>query len=157
MDIDEIVSNFLGDAQYRVAELGIEINTQKKEGYNIEENTWLRAQLILWMDLLYESRSSIYEGYNYLGSWSDRDIQAECEYLRKLTGMANIPYITFAGYSPEIRNEIIGDPEGGTGAEFPYGEPDDILVYAEAGTTPVATPFPIEGGMTDETIFEYFN
>ena len=156
MEIDIIVSRFLADAQYRIAELGTEINTQKKEGYNIEENTWLRAQLILWMDLLYESRSSIYEGYNYLGSWSDRDIQAECEYLRKLTGMANIPYITFAGYSPEIRNEIIGgDPS--IGVDLPYGVPDDILVYLTAGTNPVPQPFPKEGGMIGETIFEYFN
>ena len=156
MNINIIVERFLADAQYRIAELGTEINTQKKEGYNFEENTWLRSQLILWMDLLYESRNSIYEGYNYLGSWTDRDIQAECEYLRKLTGMANIPYITFAGYSPEIRNEIIGGG-GGIGINFPYGVPDEILVYLEAGTSPVPQPFPSEGGMTGETIFEYFN
>ena len=156
MTIDEIVNNFLRDAQWRVAELGNEITALKKQGYDYEEPKWLRAQLILWMDLLYESRASIYEGYNFLGSWSDRDIQAECEYLRKLTGMAKVPIITFAGYSPEIRNEIIGgDP--GDGVDFPFGNVGDILVYETQGSSPNAIPFPQVGGMEGETIFEYFS
>ncbi len=154
MTIDEIVDRFLADAQYRVATLSIEMTDQKKEGLPITNNEWLRSQLILWMDLLYDSRHSIYDGYNFLGSWSDREIQAECEYLRKLTGMTEIPYITFAGYSPEIRNNIIG---GGGGVSFPFGNVNDILVYQTAGNTPVTQQFPEEGGMIGETVFEFFN
>jgi hypothetical protein len=154
MTIDEIVSNFLRDAQYRVAEFTIAISDKKKEGYNYSDEDFMRAQLILWMDLLYNSRGSIYEGYNFLESWTDREIQEECEYLRKFTGMGEIPYLTFAGYSPEIRQIITG---GGDGISFPSGNVGDILYYATQGTTPITTPFPQEGGMIGETIDEYFN
>lgn len=155
MNIDEIIANFLRDAQYRVAELAVVINDKKKEGYNYEEEEWLRAQLILWMDLLYDPRADIYEGYNFLEDWTDREIQAECEYLRKLTGMGDIPWLTFAGYSPQIRQEILGDSSGG--ASFPFGNVGDILIYEVAGNIPVPRPFPDVGGMVGETIAEYFN
>ena len=154
MTIDEIISNFLRGAQYRIAEFTIEINEKKKEGYNYDEEQFKRAQLILFMDLLYDSRANIKDGYNFLADWTDLEIQRETEYLRKFTGMGEIPYLTFAGYSPEIRQEILGD---GSGATFPFGNVGDMLVYLTAGNTPVTIPFPEEGGMIGETIDEYFN
>ena len=152
--IDETINNFLRDAQYRIAELSVSIEEKRKEGYSHDDELWLRSQLILWMDMIYDPRGGIYDGYNYLESWTDREIQAECEYLRKLSGMAHMPLLTFAGYSPQIRQIITGDSGSAT---FPYGNINDILVYTSAGNTPVATPFPQIGGMTTETIAEYFN
>lgn len=159
MTIDEIISRFLADAQYRVAEYAGEITELKKEGYTYDEQSFHRAELILWMDLLYESRMPVHDGYNLLGAWEDREIQAECEYLRKVTGMANMPYITFAGYSPYIKSEIEGGdviPPGGS-PTFPFGFVGDILVYENDGTSPVTRAFPEEGGMINETIQEYFS
>ena len=153
-DINTIVNDFLRDAQYRIAEFTIEINEKKKEGYSYDEEQFMRAQLILFMDLLYDSRADIYEGYNFLEDWTDLEIQRETEYLRKFTGMGEIPYLTFAGYSPEIRQEILGD---GNGVTFPFGNVGDMLIYQTAGIAPVTIPFPEEGGMIGETIDEYFN
>jgi len=70
-----------------------------------------------------------------------------------------MPYITFAGYSPSIRTIIIGDDttSGGGDADFPFGFVNDILVYQADGTSPVTQAFPEEGGMTNETIQEYFS
>jgi hypothetical protein len=155
MNINQYILDFLADAQYRVAELAGEILELKNGGYGYEVEEWERAQLILWMDLLYESRDSIWDWYNYLGKWTDKEIKQECEYLRKLSGMSKIPWLTFSAYAPDVVNVILG---GGTSANFPTGNSGDILLYDTDGLNPTPTHFPEEGGMTDEitSITEYF-
>ena len=155
-DINEVVDRFLADAQYRIAELSIEMNQLKDDRQPYERQAKIRANLILWMDLLYESRDCIYEGYNYLGEWTDEEIQAECEYLRNISGMAEIPAFSFAGYSSTIKANIVGATPD---AQFPFGTAGNILVYENDGSIPVTKPFPEEGGMIEEIndINLYFN
>lgn len=154
-DLNTTISDFLRDSQFRVAELSVEMaamKTKRPEYYRLHD---LRAQLILWMDLLYESRDNIHgDDFNYLDPevWSERAIISECEYLRKISGMATIGYITFAGYSPIIRNIITGV----SGGNLPAGLENQYIVYDVNGN-PVATNFPTIGGMQTETITQYFS
>jgi hypothetical protein len=152
-DLNQTVYNFLADAQYRVAELSIEMSEMKVRRSEYNEKHDLRAQLILWMDLLYESRDNLYgDAYNYLSDWTERQILAECEYLRQLSGMAAIGYITFAGYSPII----IANTNSGSGANLPAGNENDYIRYDVNGN-PITEPFPNVAGMTTETIEQYFS
>lgn len=155
-DLNTTIADFLRDAQYRVAELTIEMNAMKKkrdEYYSLHD---LRAQLIMWMDLLYESRDSIYgDDFNYLDPeiWPEWDIISECEYLRRISGMATIGYLTFAGYSPIVRNIITG---GSGSGNLPVGAENQYIRY-DANGDPVAEDFPSIGGMETETITQYFS
>jgi hypothetical protein len=156
-DVNTVVNDFLRDAQYRVAELAIAINEGKKKhkrrrGKNTEEKDW-RTQLLLWMDILFDSRNPIYStDYNFLFDWTDREIIAECEYLRALTGMNNIPFLTWAGYSPTVRVVVTQQVAG----NLPAGNEDDIITYDGNGN-PITIPFPKIGGMQSETISQYFS
>ncbi len=151
-DLNTTIADFLRDAQYRVATLSIQMIGMKKRRKEYDRLHDLRAQIILWMDLLYESRDSVYgDDFNYLGGWTDRQIIEECEYLRKIGGMSTIAYITFAGYSPIVRSIITGV----VGA-IPPGTENQYLRFNSGGNL-VAEAFPIIGGMTTETISEYFS
>jgi len=151
-DLNTTVDNFLRDAQYRVATLSIEMYGMKRRRKQYDALHDLRAQIILWMDMLYESRDNIYgNDYNYLGGWTDRQIIEECEYLRKIGGMSTIGYITFAGYSPVVRSVVTGVPNA-----IPAGTENQYLRFNSAGDL-VAEDFPDIGGMISETISEYFS
>ena len=153
-DVNTVVNDFLRDAQYRVAQLATLVNKGKTESKRRnryeKEDSW-RAQLILWMDLLFDSKHSFKTGYNFLGDWTDREIIAECEYLRKITGMNEIAWLTFAGYSQTI-NQIITGVIG----TLPVGTEDEHIVYDASGN-PYATPFPVTGGMGSLTISQFFS
>lgn len=151
-NLNTTISEFLRDAQYRVSKLSIEMNAMKKRRRGYDKLHDLRAQLLLWMDLLYESRDSIYTPeFNYLGGWTERQIIGECEYLRSISGMATIAYITFAGYNPVVRNVITGI-EG----NIPAGTENQYLRYDANGNL-IAEDFPSIAGMQGETITQYFN
>ncbi len=151
-DLNTTIADFLRDAQYRVATLSIEMYGMKRRRKEYDRLHDLRAQIILWMDLLYESRDSIYgDDFNYLGGWTDRQIIEECQYLRKIGGMSNIAYITFAGYSPIVRSVITG-----VANVIPSGLENQYLRF-DAGGNLVAEAFPVTGGMTTESISEYFS
>ena len=105
------------------------------------------------MDCLYESRHTIYgSAYNFLYDWTDNEIMGECEYLRALTGMNDIPYLTWAGYSPTVRTVITQLTTG----NLPVGSEDEIITY-DGNSTPITIPFPKVGGMQGETIAQYFS
>ena len=155
-DYEQTVSEFLRDGQYRIAELTIEIDQKKRDSIDWLEPALLRWELINWMNLLVDPRQDIKDGSNFLLSgsqpWTEREVIAECEYLRRKSGMNNIPWITFAGYSPVIRSE-----EGSGGTGLPSGNPGDTIIY-DSSSVPRAVPFPqYTGNPNDVNIDEYFN
>jgi hypothetical protein len=153
-DLNTVINEFLRDAQYRVAELSVELDDARDQRLFDKGAFAIRAELILWMDLLFDPRQDVLDpAYNFLDGWDERDIIGECEYLRQKSGMSSIPYATFAGYSPDISNKIIGE---GSGETLPVGSPGDHIVYNTSGI-PVADPFPTEGGMQSETIDQFFD
>ena len=153
MNIDQIINNFLRDASYRIAEYSIVIDTKKKEGENYDKERHLRSVLIQAMQVFYAPKQNLKEGYNYASNWTDRQIQAEIEFLRKVTKMTKYPSLTFTGYSPLIRQEILGDSGNAT---LPLGSTNDILVYSGNNNNPDPVPFPMEGGYKQESIDVYF-
>lgn len=150
--MEEYISFFLVDAQYRVAELTIEINEIRQRSK--KKNDWkkpylMRLELSVWISILYEAYMNIYDGYNFLSNWTETQIKEECEYLRAKTGITRIPYLSFASYAPEI---VIVE---GAGTGVPTGEQGQIVTY-DAARRAVAQPAPTDGGMLNMTIDEFF-
>lgn len=155
MDIDQIVSDFLRDAQFRITQIGTELDGLK----DFEEPRYIelesqRLQLYLYMDILYVGQWSILDGYNHL-DWDDYDINLECEYLRNVTEMINSPYASFVGTYPEIVACITGQQPSGGG--LPAGNPGDFIYY-NANGNPVTEQFPLTVGMIDsDTVNSFFS
>ena len=154
MDIDQIISDFLRDAQFRITEIGTELDNladfQDPRYIELEEQ---RLQLYLYMDILYVGQWSILDGFNHL-DWDDYEINLECEYLRNETKMINSPYASFVGSYPEIVACISGET-GGEG--LPSGSPGDFIYY-NSNSNPVVEQFPLTVGMADtDTVTTFFS
>lgn len=164
MDVNEYVSNFLRDAQYRISELTIEIDERRDEGEEdplFRELKTKRQALINFMEVVYDPYTSFTEnGYGFMkageNAWEDREIIEEIEYLRDYTDMTLIPYGVFTGYYPQILNNILGDGinQGGE-VVFPTGDYLEILRYNSSGQIE-SIPFPDYTGAGDLSIIDYF-
>jgi hypothetical protein len=163
MTTAQYISDYLRDAQYRIAQLGIEIDNKRDEGEEDPLFALLREKrkaLIDFMEIVYDPYHLYQDGgYNFLAAptaWTDREIAAEVEYLRDFADMTRIPYGVFTGYYPTIVNNILGDGFGANNsAVFPEGDYLDILRYNASGQLE-AIPFPQYTGMGNLSINDYF-
>lgn len=149
--MDEYISNFIIDAQYRIAELTVEIDEKRRSDDNWKIQYLKRLELSVWLSALYESVMDIYNGYNFLYNWSETEIKAECEYLRIKTDMARVPWISFTTYAPEIVVQGVG-----SGAGVPAGSFQQLITY-DASNQPYVDDEPEIGGMGSLTIDQYFS
>lgn len=163
MTIHDYIADFLRDAQYRVGKLTAEIDALADDGgYLYEEKINHRLWLTAFMDIVYEGRWLISDGYNHIqyvsvpveDSWTEREIIQEIQYLRYYTNMNEIPYINFTGHYPQIVLAITGSSQ--SGSEFPAGNPGDSIFY-NANKSPYAENIDPYGGIyTNESITSYF-
>ena len=156
MTIDQEISNFIRDAQYRIAEIGESLSNMKDEDSQEYANLKdIREQLYLFMDCLYVSYQDIIDGYNFLDAdWTDYFIKQEMEYLRRESGMINSPFDTYLILYNEI---VIGGAVVEGGANLPIGTANQFVGYDASGN-PVAQNFPTKVGMnTTETAAAYFS
>ncbi len=153
IDIDQYIADFIRDAQYRIAEIGVEIDGIKNgRSPRLKELLDWRDDLYLFMDILYVGEWSIIDGYNHLTDWTDEMVQSEAEYLRNKTGMVTSPFTTFVGVYPEIVASI----GGGSSSGLPQGDPLDFIQYNQNGEA-VTQPFPqFVGAQTGDTPATYF-
>jgi hypothetical protein len=173
MGVNETVNDFLRDAQYRVAELTIEMDELDDAGnYLYVEKEVLRHELLSWMDTIYWGRHNLVDGsteqtppdsspYNFTASgvsWTDNEIIQECHLLRNKANMNPVPFINWNNYNPELVS-YGGSPTTGnesTGAAFPIGTLGQYLTYNISGQV-VAQSWPIyAGALESEDIFDYF-
>lgn len=152
--IDQYISDFIRDAQFRIAELAVDM-----DGFDsFESKEYLDAEdkmnsLYNFMDVLYIGNWSILGGYNHI-DWDDYDIQSECERLRAYTSMVTSPYMTFVGNYPQIVSSITGSS---TSDGLPFGGANNFIFYNEAGD-PETILFPTSVGNVDgESAADYFS
>ncbi len=163
MTIHDYIAEFLKDAQYRVGKLTAEIDALSDDGgYLYDTKKEHRLWLTTFMDILYEGRWLILDGYNHVqyvdtpteDFWTEREIIQEIQYLRYHTNMNEVPYINFTGHYPQIVSTITGSSQSGSG--FPAGLPGDMLFYNLSGGV-YADSVDSTGGMYEnETIDSYF-
>ena len=66
LTLDQQISNFLRDAQYRVAELSNEGEAKRQDRKTAHKEDDLRSQLLAFIDLLYDSIDNIKDDYTTL-------------------------------------------------------------------------------------------
>lgn len=151
--IDQNVADFIRDAQFRIAEIGVSLDgLDDFESPEYTELEQQRLELYQFMDCLYVGQWSILDGYNHL-DWEEYDINQEMEYLRNRTSMITSPFITFVGNYPEIVESI-------TGLNFASGLPsgnNSQYIGYDANGNAIAIDFPVLAGMIDtDTALTYF-
>lgn len=154
-DIDQIVNDFMRDAQWRVAEIGIELDEMKsRNSAEYKRLSFIREELYLFMDSLYIGRHPISDGYTYIYNiWTERQVIEEIEYLRSWSGMTITPFYNFVSYYTQVLNQIT---QGGNASGLPQGDPGDFYVVNANGFVE-AYPFPSFAGMIDyESVSDYF-
>lgn len=165
--INQYVAEFLRDAQYRVGELTQEMIELRDEGSLHYEDMYNQRRAIWkFLQIVYDNYTLFTDnGYNFLGcdlstkfpQWTNREIIAEIDYLRVYGRMAQLPYLAFTGYYPEIVGSILGDGFnfGGDGWTPPTGDYLEILRYDVSGNL-IPVTWPDYSGMRTLTIDEYF-
>lgn len=143
--IDTYIEEFLRDAQYRIAQIGGELDDlNDADSPEYLKLSGYRLELYQFMDIIYVGTWSILDGYNHL-DWDDYDIKAEAEYLRNRTGMVTSPFTTFVGVYPQIVDSVTGT-DLTTG--LPAGDPGEFIYYNN-NSDPVTVKFPVSAGMAD--------
>jgi hypothetical protein len=154
MTIAEYIDDFLRDAQYRIGELSSEIDDVEDNGSTQYRELYeKRMQLITFMDIVYEGKWYIVDGYNHIqytttagteDMWTEREVIQEIERLRYYTSMNEMPFINFTAHYPQIVNPI-GSGGSGNGGNLPAGLPGDTIFYNASGM------------FTGESINSYFS
>lgn len=155
---NQVVANFLRDAEWRIAELSTEMGLLDDDGdIKYIELQHLRQGLITWMNIVYDFHHNLTsDGYNLLlggaNPWTDAEVVLECERQRSIAGLNPVPFIEFTGQVTEIVSNIINED----GVDFPAGFQGQILIYNASGV-PEAQDFPPYGGQEDgESLDTYF-
>ena len=160
VDLTTAINDFVRDAQYRIAELSVEIDENRDNGqYRMAEALLLRHELSTFVEVLWWSRHPIIDGSNFLAAsedWTDAEITREIHRLRNKGGLNPVPYISFAGYNPEIISQGDGSGGGCDGSCFPQGTLGQYLAYDGSGTV-IAQAWPeYVGANPQDDIFDYF-
>lgn len=154
INIDQYVADFLRDAQFRIAEMGVEMDAESDfNSPRYEELYGYRLELYQFMAVVYVGEWSIPDGYNHL-DWSEYDTRAEMEYLRNRTSMVTSPFTTFVGNYPQIVENITGI---NLATGLPVGVNGQYVGYDINGN-PVAIDFPVLAGAIDtDTALTFFS
>lgn len=162
MTIDDIIANFLRDAQGRIANIAVEIDKISDDGgYRYQELLNQRSMILDLMSILYTGDWYIESGYNHIQygaleeEWTERDLISEIEKVRYATEMNEMPFINFTGHYPQIIDLITGGSVSGD--SLPTGDYLDLLIANISGQF-VPQSFSNIGGMFElESITDYFS
>lgn len=156
MDINKEISDFLRDAQYKLALMTQEMDGNEDDGdvfyQTLKEQRW---ELDYFYSILYETSMAMEGQYNWLDAaeWTEKDILNEIHYLRNKYEMNGLPVLDYASSVTTIVNYI---SEGGAGANVPLPVGiGDILVGGNNGWE--VGSFNEYAGMLDsESLNSYF-
>jgi len=167
MTIDQAVSDFLRDAQYRIATLTSELHAIEDKGskrYKTRDQ-W-RLELSVFMDIVYEGHWYIQDAYNHIqytdevgteDKWTEAEVMEEIDRLRALTEMNEVPFVTFAGYYPQMYTPVNSIPGASSSVGFPAGTSGMIIFYNASGVPYADNINPYAGMQEGESINSYFS
>ena len=162
MTLDEYIANYLRDAQGRIAEISVEMSELEDQGsYQYRKLYRSRLALSTFMDLLYEGKWLIKDGYNHMQigetlTWTEREVIEEIEHLRYYNKMNELPYITFTAHYPKIASVISGGGSG-SGSSLPAGNYGQLMGFDGSRRPEAQTISPWAGHLDGETITAYFS
>lgn len=104
MTISDVMTNFINDARFRVAQIGIELDlsshpASSKHYRDLESK---QLQLIQFLDCIYVDRLSFIDGHINFLNWTDEAITRETEYLRYFCEIGVAPVTPLIPFSPYL-------------------------------------------------------
>ena len=156
MDINKEISDFLRDAQYKLALITAEMDKLEDDGdvfYN--DFKYQRWELDYFYSILYETTMAMQGEYNWLDAaeWTDKEILVEIHYLRNKYKLNGQPVLDYASSVTKIVNFVI---EGNESIIPPSTGPIDILVGTTSGTWLVGSLSNYAGMINTESLNSYF-
>ena len=157
MNIEEQISDFLRDSQYKLALMTAQMDSYEDIGdVYYSKLVQRRRELNYFYSILYNHIYEIDNGYNFLeaAGWTESDILSEIHYLRNKYGLNGLPAINYGPVTNVIEVIISGD--GGTGNVPEPTMPGQILI-SDGNDWQLGT-FSEYGGMKDsESLDTYFS
>ena len=133
MDINKEISDFLRDAQYKLAQLTFQMDGNEDDGdvyyQELKEARW---ELDYFYSILLETSQQMEGGYNWLttAEWTEKDILNEIHYLRSKHQMNGMPVLDYQHTTHQIISFI---NDGGGGSLPTPTAPGLILVSTTTG------------------------
>ena len=134
MNIEEQISDFLRDAQYKLALMTAQMDSYEDIGdVYYSKLVQQRRELNYFYSILYSHIYEIDGGYNFLeaAGWTESDILNEIHYLRNKYELNGLPAINYGPVTNVIEVIISGD--GGTGNVPEPTVPGQILISGNNG------------------------
>jgi hypothetical protein len=156
MTFQERVNQFVSDAVYRIGELGHLMDAlADNSNYQYRDMYSVRRDLSNFLAILRHTTMSIKEGTTFL-DWSEYDIEKEMQFLRRLSGMNQLPIMNFLNHAVGVL--VIqqgGSNGGGTPANFPAGL-QGMTIFYNVSNQPYADYIDPYAGMGNDDINTYF-
>ena len=157
MDINKEISDFLRDAQYKLALITIEMDEKDDDGdvyyQQLKEQRW---ELDYFYSILYETTQAMIGTYNWLtaAGWTEKDIMNEIHYLRNKYQLNGLPVLNYASSVTQIVNYVSNGQVQGAVVPPPVGA-GDILVGSASGWL-VGSLSDYAGMIDTESLVTYF-
>jgi hypothetical protein len=156
MDINKEISDFLRDAQYKLALMTAEMDSKEDDGdpyyMSLKMDRW---ELDYFYTILYETTMAMAGAYNWLSTaeWTEKDILNEIHHLRNKYEMNGLPVLDYATITNEIINFV---DEGGGGSTVPPPIGDGDILIGTPGGWVVGSLSEYAGMVDTESLNTYF-
>lgn len=161
MNVNKEISDFLRDAQYKLALITIEMDQLEDDGdVHYAKLKYDRWELDYFFHILYETRQAIEGGFNWLdgAEWKDKEILNEIHYLRHKHRMNGSPILDYGTVTNKIvnvvQNEVSTSPSDGS-LPTPTG-PNKILTSNASGGWEEGSFTKYVGMLDTESLNTYF-
>jgi hypothetical protein len=156
MNINKEISDFLRDAQWKLAKMTSDMDALEDDGdiyyQKLKENRW---ELDYFYSILLETGQEMEGGYNWLetAGWTLKEILNEIHYLRKKNQMNGMPVLNYQ----HTVHQIIAFINGSGGSALPVASSAGmILVSTSLGGWEEATLGNYVGMLDSESLNTYF-
>lgn len=159
MELTEEILNFIRDAEYKIGQLTTEmLNMSDDEDEEYTELNYIRENLINFSDMVYNTRYSFRDGVdNRFMDWSNHEILAEIDYIRKYADLNPVPYISFGNRSTIVISKTTESSSPGQNNTIPIGSEGDLLTFDANGNLILTELSDVAGWDGVESISDYFN
>jgi hypothetical protein len=158
MNIDKEISDFLRDAQWKLAKLTFEMDALEDDGDPYYQELKIqRWELGEFYNILLETQQQMEGGFNWLytAGWTDKDIINEIHYLRNKNQMNGVPVLNYQHVVHQVISLVQESGSGGSGLPT-SNEAGNILVSTANGGWEETFLSDYVGMLNSESLNTYF-
>ena len=156
MDVNKQVSDFLRDAQWKLAKITAEMDSLEDDGDNLYQDLKHdRQELDYFYSILLETQQEVEGDYNWLSTaeWTDKEILNEIHYLRNKHQMNGMPLLNYQ----HTIHQIIAFSGASGGSGLPVStSAGKILISTSGGGWEEGSLSDYVGMLDSESLNTYF-